>query len=143
MLKPNDLTTLALLALAATGCGRQSDLASEEGRTPAGARETGLDERSYRLGSIGTFAEMVDAGVKRLALSAAVEPGEMDALVDEAGRIARDHDVELFRETDFLVTDLFPADLTEGKHVLLIYRGDTRREYMELKADPPAEESSG
>ncbi len=59
----------------------------------------------------------------------------MDALVEEAERNARDHHVELFRETAFLVTDLFPADLTEGKHVLLIYRGNTQREYMELKAE--------
>ncbi|KPJ87769.1 MAG: hypothetical protein AMS18_14210, partial [Gemmatimonas sp. SG8_17] len=49
-------------------------------------------------------------------------------------RIAADHTVEVYRETDFLVTDLFPAELTEGKHVLLIYRGATKQEYLDLKA---------
>jgi hypothetical protein len=41
----------------------------------------------------------------------------------------------MWRETDFLVTDLYPADVAEGKHVLLIYTGDTLEQYLELKAD--------
>ena len=92
-----------------------------------------IDRRSYDLGAIGAFAEMVDAGVKRLALSAPLSPADMDALVEDARRVAADHGVEVYRETDFLVTDLFPADLTEGRHVLLIYRGATKQEYMDLK----------
>jgi hypothetical protein len=100
----------------------------------AAASETGIDERSYRLGSIGAFAEMVDAGVKDLALSAAMDASEMDAMVEEAERIARDHNVHLFRETDFLVTDLFSEELTDGKEVLLIYRGETLERYQALKA---------
>jgi hypothetical protein len=92
-----------------------------------------IDRRSYDLGAIGAFAEMVDAGVKRLALSAPLSPAEMDALAADARRIAADHGVEVYRETEFLVTDLFPADLTDGKHVLLIYRGATKQEYLDLK----------
>ena len=107
-----------------------------EGKAPSGdPQPSAIDQRSYRLGSIGAFSEMVDAGVKKLGLSAAVEPGEMDALVEDALQIAADHNVEIYRESDFLVTDLFPEELTAGKDVLLIYRGDTRREYMELKAE--------
>ena len=94
-----------------------------------------IDQRSFRLGSIAAFAEMVDAGVKTLALSAAVDPSEMDEMVEEATRLAAEHDVEVFRETDFLETDLFSTELTEGKHVLLIYRGDTRQRYMDLKEE--------
>ena len=41
----------------------------------------------------------------------------------------------MWRETDFLVTDLYPADVAEGKHVLLIYTGDTLDQYLALKAD--------
>ncbi len=93
-----------------------------------------IDRRSYDLGAIGAFAEMVDAGVKKLALSAPLSPADMDALVEDARRIAADHGVEVYRETGFLVTDLFPADLTEGKHVLLIYSGATKQEYLDLKA---------
>jgi hypothetical protein len=103
--------------------------------TACGSPEWVLDQRSYRLGSIGAFAEMVDAGVKKLALSAPLEPTEMDALMEEVLRIAEQHNVEIFLEPTFLVTDLFPAELTEGKQVLLIYRGGTLGEYQELKAE--------
>jgi hypothetical protein len=41
----------------------------------------------------------------------------------------------MWRETDFLVTDLYPADVAAGKHVLLIYTGDTLDRYLAIKAD--------
>ena len=92
-----------------------------------------IDQRSYRLGGLSSFAEMVRVGVKTLALSAAMTPEEMDALVDEAERIAQEEGVLLYRETDLIVTDLFPADVALGKHVLLIYKGTTLDEYLALK----------
>ena len=78
----------------------------------------GIDKRSYRLGGIGAFSEVVGGGVKKLALSSPMRSQEMDALMDEATKIAARNRVKLHRETDFLVTDLFPASVTEGKHVL-------------------------
>ena len=39
-----------------------------------------------------------------------------------------------FEERDFLVTDLFPAEVTAGKQVLLIYSGDTLDQYKRLQA---------
>lgn len=92
-----------------------------------------IDQHSYRLGGLSTFAEMVRVGVKTLALSAAMLPDEMDAFVGDAERIAQEEGVMLYRETDLLVTDLFPADVAEGKHVLLIYKGTTLDEYLALK----------
>ena len=92
-----------------------------------------IDQRSYTLGGLSTFAEMVRVGVKTLALSAAVTPEEMDDLMKDAARIAREEGVMLYRETDLIVTDLFPADVAEGKHVLLIYTGTTLDEYLALK----------
>ena len=62
-------------------------------------------------------------------------PEEMDHIMDDAAVIAERNSVEMWRETDFLVTDLYPADVAEGKHVLLIYTGDTRDEYLALKED--------
>ena len=94
---------------------------------------TEIDQHSYRLGGLSTFAEMVRVGVKTLALSAAMTPGEMDAFVDDAERIAQEERVLLYRETDLIVTDLFPADVAEGKHVLLIYKGATLDKYLALK----------
>jgi len=109
------------------GCGGGESVSDDAGGPS-------IDQRSYRLGSIGAFAEMVDAGVKKLALSAPMLPGEMDALVDDARRIAEEHGVELYRETDFLVTDLFSSELTEGMDVLVICGAPTLQEYLDLKA---------
>jgi len=58
----------------------------------------------------------------------------MDALVEDARHIAAEHGVEVYRETDFLVTDLFPSELTEGMDVLVICGAPTLQEYLDLKA---------
>ena len=92
-----------------------------------------IDQRSYRLGGIGAFAEMVGAGVKKLALSAAIPADEMDALIDAARTIAESNGAEVYLEKEFLVTDLFPAEITDGMQVLLIYRSKTLQEYIDLK----------
>jgi len=107
------------------------------------AGETDIDRRSYMLGGIGAFAEVVDIGIKKLALSSPMSPAEMDALIDEARRIAADNNVEIYREENLLITDLFPKELTEGKHVLLIYKGTVKDEYMELKERKKELEESG
>jgi len=93
-----------------------------------------IDSRSYNLGVIGAFAEVVDIGIKKLALSAPLKPDEMNVLIDEAQIIATKNNVEIYREVDFLVTDLFPAEITNGKHVLFIYKGLIKQDYLNLKA---------
>ncbi|MCH8073678.1 MAG: hypothetical protein IIA09_17235 [Proteobacteria bacterium] len=94
-----------------------------------------IDQRSYQLGVMGGFAEVVKLGVKQLALSEVMTPEEMDGVMDDAMVIAERNKVQMWRETDFLVTDLYPADVAEGKHVLLIYTGDTLDRYLAIKAD--------
>lgn len=108
------------------GCDSMSD------DQPAQADWT-LDQRSYNLGSVGAFAEMVGAGVKELALSAPLTPSEMDVFLPHAREVAERHGVDVYRETDFFVTDLFAASLTDGLEVLLIYRGETLPKYLALK----------
>ena len=97
-----------------------------------------VDERSYNLGIIGGFSEVVYRGVKTLALSEVLSPAEMDDILPDAEIVARRNGVLLYRETDFLVTDLFPEDVAAGKHVLLIYTGDTLGKYPAIKADKQA-----
>ena len=104
----------------------------------ATAHESGIDDRSYQLGIMGGFSEVVRLGVKTLALSEVMSPAEMDDVMDDAAVIAERNKVEMWRETDFLVTDLYPADVAEGKHVLLIYTGDTLDRYLQLKPDNTA-----
>lgn len=96
---------------------------------------SGIDQRSYNLGIMGGFAEVVRLGVKKLALSEVMSPEEMDDVMADAEVIAARNEVKIWRETDFLVTDLYPADVATGKHVLLIYTGSTLDEYLQLKAD--------
>jgi len=99
------------------------------------AHESGIDERSYNLGILGGFSEVVRLGVKTLALSEVMSPDDMDGIMEDAAVIAERNEVLMWRETDFLVTDLYPADVADGKHVLLIYTGDTLEKYLAIKAD--------
>ncbi len=102
---------------------------------PAAAFAEAIDERSYNLGILGGFSEVVRLGIKKLALSEVMAPQEMDALMDEAKVIANRNGVQMWREQDLIVTDLYPADVATGKHVLLIYVGDTLDAYILLKKD--------
>ena len=104
---------------------------------------TMIDHYSYNLGIIGAFGELVSAGVKRLALSEVLTPADMDQLVPEAQRVADRNHVRLFRESSLLVTDLFPADVSKGKDVLLIYAGTAKDEYLQLKSDARKLEQAG
>ena len=118
---------LALVAL----CACRPPPAAEP---PAVTNDPVIDERSYQLGVIGGFAEVVGVGVKKLALSSAMSPEDMAGLREEAEKIVARNNALCFLETDFLVTDLFPVEVTEGQHVLFIYLDPVKDEYMALKA---------
>lgn len=92
-----------------------------------------IDLRSYRLGVIGAFSEVIDIGIKKMAFSSTMTPQEMDAIIEEAENVAKRNNTKLYREKDFLVTDLFPASVTEGKEVLVIYQGSTLDDYLAIK----------
>jgi len=121
---------LTVVILAVAGCSGQGSTSD----APVSG-EPEIDQRSYRLGSIGTFAEMVGVGVKKMGLSFAMLPEDMDALIEEAQKIVLRNNAQGYRETDFLVTDLFPEEGTKGMHVLVIYNGTTLDEYQALKAE--------
>jgi hypothetical protein len=123
------MTSIALVVLFMLGCTTAQAPAPE----PSQEQEPTIDQRSYQLGVIGGFAEVVGIGVKRLALSSAMPPEDMDALIDEAEKIIARNDALSYRETDFLVTDLFPEEVTAGMHVILIYNDPVKDEYMALK----------
>jgi hypothetical protein len=94
-----------------------------------------MDSRSYQLGIIAAFSEIVAAGVKKLALSSPLAPEKMTELLPDAKRIATTNGALLYLEKDFCVTDLFPEDLTEGKYVLLIYLEPVKEQYLALKKE--------
>jgi len=115
-------------ALVVTGC---SDVSDQQSRPGISTEE--IDQRSFRLGTFTAFCEVVSLGIKQMALSAAATSDEMDELIDEANRIAEQHDVEIYREAEFLVTDLFPESATQDKHVLVIYQNSILEQYFSLK----------
>jgi catechol 2,3-dioxygenase-like lactoylglutathione lyase family enzyme len=101
----------------------------------ASCSNSNREDSAYVLGGIGAFGEMVNTGVKKLALSAPLSSADMDNIMEEATRVAEQNHVKVYREPDLLVTDLFPAEATKGKEVLLIYQGTTKEEYLQLKED--------
>jgi hypothetical protein len=72
-----------------------------------------------------------------------MSPADMDAMMDDALVIAKRNEVQMWRETDLIVTDLYPAEVALGKHVLLIYTGDTLDEYLALKEEKAALVAAG
>jgi hypothetical protein len=114
-------TNIALCMLNVAGCDQDNS--------------DGIDRRSYNLGIIGAFSEVVRLGVKKLALSEVLTPDEMNDLIADAKIIATRNEVKLYREAELLQSDLYPADVAAGKDVLLIYAGGTLDEYLALKAE--------
>jgi len=99
------------------------------------SRHDTLDPYSYELGVIGGFSELINSGVKQLALSAPLVPEEMDRFMVDAEKIASKYNISIYRESDLIVTDLFSDDVALGKDVLLLYKGSTLEQYFSLKAD--------
>jgi hypothetical protein len=99
------------------------------------SEEWSLGRRSWHIGAITAMAEMVDYGVKGIALSATLPPDEMDEFFEYAVEAAARYNVPVFRESDFLVTDLFSAELTGGRDVLLICHDSMYQQHMDLKAE--------
>ena len=97
--------------------------------------ETKLHKKTFDLGVVGAFSEIINAGVKQLALSAPLPPDEMDNFIEDAERIAAKYNVSVYRESDLLVTDLFPTDVAKGLDVLLLFQGTTKDNYLMLKED--------
>lgn len=94
-----------------------------------------VDARSAHMGALGSLAEMVRLDVKQLGLGAPVSSEEMDIILPVVQQIAERNGVHFYRETDFLVTDLYASDVTNHKEVIFIYKGDTLDRYLALKKE--------
>lgn len=105
--------------------------------------QNNMDPYTYELGVVAGFSELINAGVKKLALSAPLTPDEMDRFMLEAEKVAARHNVLVYRESELLVSDLFPSDVASGKDVLLFYKGTTLEQYLSLKSDKKELEETG
>jgi catechol 2,3-dioxygenase-like lactoylglutathione lyase family enzyme len=92
-----------------------------------------IDDFSFRLGNVAAFSEMVNAQVKKIALSEPMSPTEMDEFLPFAAEEAKHYNVSLFREKSLMTTSLFPDNVAQNKEVLLLYQGSAKDEYLQLK----------
>lgn len=96
-----------------------------------------IDPYSYQCGVIDAFNEVVKAGVKRLALSHPVDTlEEAQALLPFSEEICKRYGNRCYLEDSLLITDLFPAELNEGKYNILYYREEADfQQYLRLKEE--------
>ncbi len=95
------------------------------------------------ISSFEVFCEMIANDAKPLALSSPMDPREMDKVWDDFQLVAEKYQVQLYREDDFPVTMLFPADVTDGKSVIVVYKGNRLVQYEQLKADVKQKADAG
>jgi hypothetical protein len=93
-----------------------------------------IDMRSFQLGMINCFVEMVACGVKQLALSPPLSPEDYGELAKASDDIVRNFGVQSYLEKSLLVTDLQTDDFTRDKWSVLYYKDTgTLDAYLELK----------
>jgi len=94
-----------------------------------------IDQRSFQLGVLFAFSEMVAADLKKMALSLPFLPKDYVPLVKDAKKITRKWGVKTKLEKRLLTTDLFPEEFTRGKWVLIIYKSpEVLKTYLYLKS---------
>lgn len=94
----------------------------------------GKVEFQKESGAFEVLAEMVQAGVKPIALSHPMSSAEIDLFLPEANRIAEKYEVSIYRESELLGTDLFDSATVKGKELLLVFNGNNLESYQMLKA---------
>ena len=96
------------------------------------------EEFQREKGVVSAFAELVNAGVKEMAFSGTMSSSDMDVFFALAVEEAAKYNVEIYRESALIVTDLFPEDVALNQEVLILYQGQTKAAYLKLKADRQA-----
>lgn len=103
-----------------------------------------IDTRSFQLGMINCFAEMVAVGVKRLALSPPLTPEEYERIREASDAIADGFRIQSYLEKSLLVTDLQTPEFTQGKWSILYFKDEsTLVAYLEIKESARRFEAEG
>lgn len=102
---------------------------------PSIAISSCTNQTAGTLTAFDIYCEMVASDAKPIALHYPMEERAVDELWNEFVQIAEKYEVEVHKETDFPVSALFPAEVTKGKTVVLIYRGDRLKQYKQWKTD--------
>ena len=95
---------------------------------------TKVHRRSFQLGMINCFAEMVAVGVKRLAISPPLLPADYEAIREASEAIVEGSGIHSWLETSLLVTHLQSPEFTRGKWSVLYFKDPAvLGDYLELK----------
>jgi len=93
-----------------------------------------IDWRSHQLGAMTAFAEVVDNGCKRLALSSPMTREQFASVIEDIREIAAKRDLILHVDDEFLETILFDHEPIRGKTVIhIVAEQATVDEYLGLK----------
>ena len=93
-----------------------------------------IDRLSFEIGMINCFVEMIACGVKRLALSPPLSPGDFEKIEPWSKKIVTGFGVKSWLEKSLISTDLQSEEFTAGKWVIMYYKTDDVLEsYLELK----------
>lgn len=124
MNKTKIISLILATSLLLISCAENDDLSYSEDR--------GFDvnERSYQLGMLGGFAELVKLGLKPMAVSSSFITPDMDILFPDLEKIAQLRGIKVYRENSPLQTDLESFDRAE---IAIFYTGDVLNQYLALK----------
>lgn len=93
-----------------------------------------FDRLSYQMGMVAAFSEMVQQGVKRLALSSPMRVEDLPVLEPECREIAQGYGVLCWTDRAFLPSSLADENALAGKAVILLHRDPAvLEEYQALK----------
>ena len=80
------------------------------------------EDRSI-VAAFDAYCEMVANGAKPMAMHYPMDASALKKWWTDFEQVAKRHQVKLYQETDLPITLLFKPGLTQGKTVVLIYRG--------------------
>lgn len=93
-----------------------------------------FDRLSYQMGMAAAFCEMVQQGVKPLALSPPIQSQQMDIMGPALEEIARGYGVNAWADESFLPSALAGEDALSGTTVVLLFQNPALLEqYKALK----------
>lgn len=103
-----------------------------------------IDRISFQMGMINCFVEMVACGVKKMAISPPFSPQDYEHVGGASDKIVEGFGIKSYLEKSLLITDLQPAEFTEGKWAILYYeKDDVLNSYLDLKKRKHELEQSG
>ncbi len=93
-----------------------------------------LDKKSYEIGMINSFIEMIACGVKPLAISPPIDPDDLSLMEEASDELSRGFGTKWFTVENLIITDIQSEAFTAGKNSILYYRDDSVAEkYRDLE----------